>query len=140
MMGKARMARYRRYIPVIFAAIIIGFVGKLWYDNIYLVERNNRLREQFILANERNMKFADQMAPFTRQLTNLAKTLEEESRRRSTAEARANSLQKENEFLRVSKQCSISIDPGAVSKGGEDPKTVIIQTAPAEKGDGVDSE
>jgi len=140
MMRRARIKRYRRFIPVIFATIIIGFVGKLWYDNINLSERNSRLREQFILANERNMKFADQMAPFTRQLTNLAKTLEEESRRRSTAESRANSLQKENEFLRSSKQCSISIDPGAASKGSEDPKAVIIQTAPVEKDDGMDSE
>jgi len=131
MMRRARIKRYSRFIPVIFATIIIGFVGKLWYDNINLMERNNRIREQFIMANERNMKFAEQMAPFTRQLTNLAKTLEEESRRRSTAEARANSLQKENEFLRSSKQCSISIDPSGTENGKGDSSSVIIQANPA---------
>ncbi|MDU4128643.1 hypothetical protein [Pantoea sp.] len=131
MTGKARMARYRRFIPVIFSVIIIGFVGKLWYDNAYLTERNNRLREQFLLANERNMKFADQMEPITKRLDSLAKTLDEETRRRSTAEARANSLQKENEFLRSSKSCSIAIDPSAVEKGKKDGNTVIIQAAPA---------
>lgn len=132
MTSRARMARYSRYIPIIFAAIIAGFVGKLWFDNINLLERNGRIREQFIQANERNMKFADQMAPLTKQLTNLAKTLDEESRRRSTAETRANSLQKENEFLRSSKQCSISIDPNAVEKGKADSSSVIIQAAPAD--------
>lgn len=131
MTGKARMARYRRFIPALFAAIIISFVVKLWYDNAYLTERNNRLREQFLLANERNMKFADQMEPITKRLDSLAKTLDEETRRRSTAEARANSLQKENEFLRSSKQCSIAIDPSAVEKGKKDGNTVIIQAAPA---------
>lgn len=131
MTGKARMARYRRFIPALFAAIIISFVVKLWYDNAYLTERNNRLREQFLLANERNMKFADQMEPITKRLDSLAKTLDEETRRRSTAETRANSLQKENEFLRSSKQCSIAIDPSAVEKGKKDGNTVIIQAAPA---------
>jgi len=131
MTGKARMARYRRFIPALFAAIIISFVVKLWYDNAYLTERNNRLREQFLLANERNMKFADQMEPITKRLDSLAKTLDEETRRRSTAEARANSLQKENEFLRSSKSCSIAIDPSAVEKGKKDGNTVIIQAAPA---------
>lgn len=131
MTGKARMARYRRFIPALFAAIIISFVVKLWYDNAYLTERNIRLREQFLLANERNMKFADQMEPITKRLDSLAKTLDEETRRRSTAEARANSLQKENEFLRSSKSCSIAIDPSAVEKGKKDGNTVIIQAAPA---------
>ncbi|MDU4747720.1 MAG: hypothetical protein E6X99_16030 [Pantoea sp.] len=131
MTGKARMARYRRFIPVIFAVIIIGFVGKLWYDNVNLTDRNNRLREQFILANERNMKFADQMGPITKRLDSLATTLDEESRRRSTAETRANSLQKENEFLRSSKQCSIAIDPNAVDKAKKEGGTVVIQAAPA---------
>jgi len=131
MTGKARMARYRRFIPALFAAIIISFVVKLWYDNAYLTERNNRLREQFLLANERNMKFADQMEPITKRLDSLAKTLDEETRRRSTAETRANSLQKENEFLRSSKQCSIAIDPSAVEKGKKDGNRVIIQAAPA---------
>lgn len=131
MTGKARMARYRRFIPALFAAIIISFVVKLWYDNAYLTERNNRLREQFILSNERNMKFADQMEPITKRLDSLAKTLDEETRRRSTSEARANSLQKENEFLRSSKSCSIAIDPSAVEKGKKDGNTVIIQAAPA---------
>lgn len=125
------MARYRRFIPALFAAIIISFVVKLWYDNAYLTERNIRLREQFLLANERNMKFADQMEPITKRLDSLAKTLDEETRRRSTAETRANSLQKENEFLRSSKQCSIAIDPSAVEKGKKDGNTVIIQAAPA---------
>lgn len=131
MTGKARMARYRRFIPALFAAIIISFVVKLWYDNAYLTERNNRLREQFLLANERNMKFADQMEPITKRLDSLAKTLDEETRRRSTAEARANSLQKENEFLSSSKSCSIAIDPSAGEKGKKDGNTVIIQAAPA---------
>ena len=131
MTGKARKARYRRFIPALFAAIIISFVVKLWYDNAYLTERNNRLREQFLLANERNMKFADQMEPITKRLDSLAKTLDEETRRRSTTEARANSLQKENEFLRSSKSCSIAIDPSAVEKGKKDGNTVIIQAAPA---------
>jgi hypothetical protein len=98
MTGKARMARYRRFIPAIFSVIIISFVGKLWYDNANLTERNSRLREQFILANERNMKFAEGLGPITKRLDSLATTLEEESRRRSTAEARANSLQKEMNF------------------------------------------
>lgn len=137
MTSRARMARYSRYIPIVFAAIIVGFVGKLWYDNINLTDRNNRIRTQFIQANERNMKFADQMAPITKRLDSLATTLDEESRRRSTAEARANSLQKENEFLRNSKQCSISIDPGAAGKDSDDPNTVIIQAGPPEKEDGV---
>lgn len=130
MTGKARMARYRRFIPVIFSVIIIGFVGKLWYDNANLTDRNNRLREQFILANERNMKFAEGLEPITKRLDSLATTLDEESRRRSTAETRANSLQKENEFLRSSKQCSIATDPGAVDKANKDGGTVIIQAAP----------
>lgn len=130
MTGKARMARYRRFIPVIFSVIIIGFVGKLWYDNANLTERNNRLREQFILANERNMKFAEGLGPITKRLDSLATTLDEESRRRSTAEARANSLQKENEFLRSSKQCSIAIDPSAGDKAKKEGGTVIIQAAP----------
>jgi len=131
MTGKARMARYRRFIPTLFAVVIIGFVGKLWYDNVNLTERNNRLREQFILANERNMKFAEGFGPVAKRLDSLATTLDEESRRRSTAEARANSLQKENDFLRTSKQCSIAIDPNAVQKGAKEPSTVIIQAAPA---------
>lgn len=130
MTGKARMARYRRFIPVIFSVIIIGFVGKLWYDNANLTERNNRLREQFILANERNMKFAEGLGPITKRLDSLATTLDEESRRRSTAETRANSLQKENEFLRSSKQCSIAIDPSAGDKANKEGGTVIIQAAP----------
>lgn len=131
MTGKARMARYRRFIPALFSVIIISFVGKLWYDNANLTERNNRLREQFILANERNMKFAEGITPITKRLDSLATTLDEETRRRSTAEARANSLQKENEFLRSTGKCSIAIDPSAVQKGAKDPSTVIIQAAPA---------
>lgn len=131
MTGKARIARYRRFIPTLFAVVIIGFVGKLWYDNVNLTERNNRLREQFILANERNMKFAEGITPITKRLDSLATTLDEETRRRSTAEARASSLQKENEFLRSTGKCSIAIDPSAVQKGAKDPGTVIIQAAPA---------
>ncbi|WP_182056523.1 hypothetical protein [Pantoea sp. ME81] len=131
MTGKARMARYRRFIPAIFSVIIISFVGKLWYDNVNLTERNSRLREQFLLANDRNMKFADQMEPITKRLDSLAKLLDEETRRRSVAEQNASALQKENEFLRNSKQCSISIDPNAVQKGSKDPSSVIIQAAPA---------
>lgn len=131
MTGKARMARYRRFIPAIFSVIIISFVGKLWYDNVNLTERNSRLREQFLLANDRNMKFADQMEPITKRLDSLAKLLDVETRRRSTAEQNASALQKENEFLRNSKQCSISIDPNAVQKGSKDPSSVIIQAAPA---------
>lgn len=94
------MARYRRFIPAIFSVIIISFIGKLWYDNANLTERNSRLREQFILANEHNMIFAEGLGPITKRLDSLAATLDEESRRRSIAEARFNSLQKENEFLR----------------------------------------
>lgn len=131
MTGKARMARYRRFIPAIFSVIIISFVGKLWYDNVNLTERNSRLREQFILANDRNMKFADQMEPITKRLDSLAKTLDDETKRRSAAEERANALQKQNDFLKSQKQCSISIDPNAVDKGKKDASSVIIQAAPA---------
>lgn len=131
MTGKARVARYRRFIPALFSVIIISFVGKLWYDNVNLTERNSRLREQFLQANDRNMKFADQMEPITKRLDSLAKLLDEETKRRSVAEQNASALQKENEFLRNSKQCSISIDPNAVQKGSKDPGAVIIQAAPA---------
>ena len=131
MTGKARMARYRRFIPALFAVIIISFVGKLWYDNANLMELNNRLREQFLLAHERNMKFAEGISPITKRLDSLATTLDEETRRRSTAESRANSLQKQNEFLRSTGKCSIAIDPRAVQKGAKEPGTVIIQAAPA---------
>lgn len=131
MTGKARVARYRRFIPALFSVIIISFVGKLWYDNANLTERNSRLREQFILANDRNMKFADHMEPITKRLDSLAKTLDEETKRRSAAEERSNALQKENDFLKSQKQCSISIDPNAVDKGKKDASSVIIQAAPA---------
>ena len=116
--------------PALFSIIINSFVGKLRYDNANLTERINRLSEQFLMANERNMKFAEGIGPITKRLDSLAKTLDEESRRRSTAESRANSLYKENEFLRSSKQCSISINPNAVQKGSKDPSAVIIQAAP----------
>lgn len=132
-MNKHKFAPYSKLIPLVFGVIIAAFVAKLWYDNINLTERNARIRQSFLDANARNGKLVDQLDPITKRLDRISATLEEESRRRSTAEARANALQKENEFLRSSKQCSISIDPDAVEKGRKEGNTVVIQAAPADK-------
>lgn len=132
-MTKASLAPYSRYIPIIFGIIIAGFVGKLWYDNINLSQRNERLRDAFLNANDHNGKLAESLNPITLRLDRISLTLDTETNRRAVAEDKAAALEKENAFLKDSKQCSISIDPGAVQKGSSDPSSVIIQAAPADK-------
>lgn len=101
---------------------------------------NARLNESIRILRERNVSLYsrnDTMAHTLNNLSNkvgdLNSLLADETQRRADAEQKASQLQRDNEFLRDQKGCSIAIDPKAVEKGKKDASSVIIQAAPADK-------
>lgn len=123
--------------------MIVLFCITLWVlnaRNSQLEGTNTRLTETVKVLRERNSSLYgrnDAMAHTMNNLTNkvgdLSKLLGDETQRRAKAELTAQQFQRDNEFLRSSKKCSIAIDPKAVQQGSNDPGSVIIQAAPADK-------
>lgn len=101
--------RLKTLIPYIFLLIILGFIGKLGYDNTVLTARNERLRDANTSLSSKNNDLAATLNNLADKVGEQNEIVKTESRRRAAAEMK--SQRSQEEVVRVLKESKCAAEP-----------------------------
>lgn len=104
----------KNLIPLVFAAIIIGFIVKLGVDNRQLRISNASLSEEAKQLNSKNNDLANTLQNLADRVGDMNKLVDKEARRRSAAEMKSQRLQEEVKDALKNNKCSIELIPDSV--------------------------
>lgn len=107
--------RLKTLIPYIFLIIILGFIGKLGYDNTVLTGRNERLREANATLSNQNNDLAATLNNLADKVGEQNEIVKTEARRRAAAEMKQQRLQDEVKEALRSNTCSVVTVPDSAA-------------------------
>lgn len=107
--------RLKTLIPYIFLIIILGFIGKLGYDNTVLTGRNERLRDANTTLSNQNNDLAATLNNLADKVGEQNEIVKTEARRRAAAEMKQQRLQDEVKEALRSNTCSVVAVPDSAA-------------------------
>ena len=107
--------RLKTLIPYIFLIIILGFIGKLGYDNTVLTGRNERLRDANVTLSNQNNDLAATLNNLADKVGEQNEIVKTEALRRAAAEMKQQRLQDEVKEALRSNTCSVVTVPDSAA-------------------------
>lgn len=107
--------RLKTLIPYLFLLIILGFIGKLGYDNTVLTSRNERLRDANSHLSSQNNDLAATLNNLADKVGEQNEIVKAEARRRAAAEMKQQRLQDEVKEALRGNTCSVVAVPDAAA-------------------------